>query len=249
MEANPLTGKAALVTGAPRRVGRAVALELARAGLDIAFTYRSSQAEALDLVRELESLGRRALAVRADLEDQNAPETIFNEVSRAFPQLYALVNNASCFAASPLAKLALADFERNMAVNARAPLFLMQRFAPALGSHARPGRIVNFVDIHVLGQPLKGYVAYNVSKAALLEATKTLAMELAPRVTVNAVAPGVIAWAESYGPKAREAYLKRVPLGRAGTPDDAARAVLFLVRDADYTTGQVLRLDGGRLLT
>jgi pteridine reductase len=108
---------------------------------------------------------------------------------------------------------------------------------------------VSFVDIHVLGQPLKGYVAYNVSKAALLEVTMTLAMELAPRVTVNAVAPGVVEWPESYSAKEREAYLKRVPLGRPGTPGDAARAVLFLVRDADYTTGQVLRLDGGRLLT
>jgi pteridine reductase len=249
LDASPLIGKAALVTGAARRVGRAVALELARAGLDIAFTYRSSSQEVLDLVREVEALGRRALAVRADLEDAGAPDAIFDEVSRAFPKLYALVNNASFFEATPLAKLTLQDFERNLAVNARAPLFLMQRFAPLLASHERPGRIVSFVDIHVLGQPLKGYVAYNVSKAALLEATMTLAMELAPRVTVNAVAPGVVEWPESYSAKEKESYLKRVPLGRPGTPGDAARAVLFLVRDADYTTGQVLRLDGGRLLT
>jgi pteridine reductase len=105
------------------------------------------------------------------------------------------------------------------------------------------------VDIHVMGQTLRSFVAYNASKAALLEITMSCAMELAPAITVNAIAPGVVAWADSYNDEQREQYLRRVPLGRAGTPEDAATAVLFLVRDAHYCTGQIIKLDGGRAMT
>ena len=109
--------------------------------------------------------------------------------------------------------------------------------------------MVNFIDIHVMGQPLAGYAAYNASKAALKEITMTCAVELAPKVTVNAIAPGVVAWPDSFAPEQRHKYMKRVPLGRAGTPADAAAAMLYLIRDADYCTGQIIKLDGGRLLT
>jgi len=108
---------------------------------------------------------------------------------------------------------------------------------------------VNFIDIHVMGEPLRHYAVYNCSKAALMEITATCAIELAPRITVNAIAPGVVAWAESYDEAMRRDYMTRVPLARPGTPEDAAAAVLFLVRDASYCTGQVIRLDGGRFLT
>ncbi len=110
------------------------------------------------------------------------------------------------------------------------------------------GRIVNFIDIHVLGEPMAGYGAYNASKAALLELTRTAAVELGPAVTVNAIAPGVVAWASDLSQEYREQYLERTPLGRAGTPDDAAEAVRWLVCDAHYCTGQVIRVDGGRWL-
>jgi len=245
----------ALVTGGAKRVGRAIALKLAGAGMDVAFTYLSSADEARAVAREIESLGRRALAIRVDLAKPQAARDVHAAIQKKFDRLDALVNNASIFSPARLKDVTPAEFERQMAINARAPLMLIQQFAPMLAAHADPrkpetlGRIVNFIDIHVMGQPLKGFVAYNASKAALMEVTMTLAMELAPKITVNALAPGVVAWAESYTPKQREMYLRRVPLARAGTPADAAAAALFLVRDADYCTGQIIRLDGGRLLT
>lgn len=247
----PTSGSVALVTGGARRVGRAVALRLADAGMDVAITFRSAAAEAADVVDRIEKLGRRALSIHVDLAATDAAETVHRGFLERFDRLDALINNASVFEPSPMGGITVDAFDRAMAVNARAPLLLMQRFAPLLAAHhpQRTGRVVNFIDIHVMGQPLKGYMAYNASKAALSEATMTAAMELAPKVAVNAIAPGVIEWAESYTKQQRELYMRRVPLGRPGTPHDAAEAVLFLVRDAAYCTGQIIRLDGGRLLT
>ena len=248
--------KVALVTGGAKRVGGATALRLAGAGMDVAITYNTSAEEAMEVVRAIEKNGRRAIAIKADFsKPERAAEVVYKAVVKTFGRLDALVNNASIFSPSPIAKFEVKEFTLNMAVNALGPLLLIQKFAPMLAAHARVeepaslGRIVNFIDIHVMGQPLKGFVAYNASKAALQEVTRTMALELAPLITVNAIAPGVVAWAESYTPAAREAYLRRVPLARPGTPEDAADAVLFLVRDAHYCTGQTIRLDGGRLWT
>lgn len=248
-------GRVALVTGGAIRVGRAVAVRLAQAGLDVAITYRSSQAQAASAAEEIRALGRRCHLIHADFEDAAAVEHVHEQVSAACGRLDVLVNNASVFDATPLGTLTHEAFDRQMKVNALAPLMLMQKFAPMLaarhraGDAASTGRIVNFIDIHVMGQHLKGYMAYNVSKAALMEATMTAALELAPAVTVNAIAPGVVAWAESYTPEARQAYMRRVPLARPGTPEDAAAAVKFLACDAHYCTGQIIRLDGGRFIT
>jgi pteridine reductase len=246
-----LNGRVAIVTGGARRVGRAVALRLARAGMDVAVACWSSGAEAADVVGRIESMGRRAVSIRVDLAAADAAEQMHRDFVEHFERLDALVNNASAFEPSPLGGITADAFDRAMAVNARAPLLLIQKFAPLLaGQYPQSvGRVVNFIDIHVMGQPLKGHMAYNVSKAALSEATMTAAMELAPGITVNAIAPGVVEWAESYTPQERELYMRRVPLGRPGTVEDAAEAVLFLVRDAGYCTGQIIRLDGGRLLT
>ncbi len=261
---SPLTGKVALITGGARRVGRAIALRLAQEGMDIAFTYRQSTREARSLAATVESLGRRALSIKVDLAEPDCDRTVFDDFSRRYSRCDLLVNNASCFDRTPVGSITLAAFEHNMAVNARAPMMLMQRFAPLLAAHAKvdskrqaavrgrtqnPGRIINFIDIHIMGQPLLGYMAYNMSKAALMEATMTAALEFAPKITVNAIAPGVVAWAEDYTPAQRTRYMRRVPLARAGTPMDVADAVLFLARDADYCTGQIIRLDGGRLYT
>lgn len=246
-----LAGTVALVTGGARRVGRVVALRLAAAGMDVAITFRRSGAQAQDVVGEIRNLGRRAAAMEVDLARPDAAQTVRDRFGEHFDRLDALVNNASGFEPSPAGGVSVEAFDHNMAVNARAPLMLIQAFAPMLAAHHpdRVGRVVNFIDIHVLGQPLKGYVAYNASKAALKEVTMTAAMELAPKVTVNAIAPGVVCWAPSYTAEQRALYMKRVPLQRPGTPEDAAQAVLYLVRDAAYCTGQILKLDGGRLLT
>jgi pteridine reductase len=242
----------ALVTGGARRVGRAVALALAEEGMDVAITYRSSVREAREVAARIEGLGRRCLLIRVDLARPGAADHVRDALARRFDRLYALVNNAAVFAPTPLADLTAAQLHRQFAVNAWAPLLLASRLAPLLraaGRRGDPARVVNFVDAHVLGQPMRRHLAYGASKAALVQITRMLAAELAPAVTVNALAPGVIAWAEGWSARRRREYLRRVPLGRAGTPADAAAAVLFLVRDASYCTGQVLALDGGRLLT
>lgn len=260
----PLHDKVALITGGAKRVGRAIALTFAQQGMHVAFTYQQSGSEAKTLIKQIEKLGRRALAIQVDLAMPDCDETVFDAFTKSFNRCDALINNASVFDRTPIGDISLQAFEHNMAVNARAPMLLMQRFAPLLADHAKvdekreasvrgrtknAGRIVNFIDIHVMGQPLRGYMAYNMSKAALMEATMTAALELAPKITVNAIAPGVVAWAESYTEEQRKKYMQRVPLARPGTPEDAAAAVLYLVRDAEYCTGQIIRLDGGRLYT
>ena len=261
---NALAGQVALVTGGAKRVGKAIALTLAQQGMDIAFTYNTSEAKAAETLAEIEQLGRQALAIQIDFELPNATEAVHNAFTKRFDRCDALINNASSFEQTPLLELTQDSFDKQMAINARSPVMLMQAFAPMLkanaildetnepayrGSTKHLGRIVNFVDIHVMGQPLRGFMAYNMAKAALMEATMTAALELAPFVTVNGIAPGVVSWADSYTEPQRERYMQRVPLGRPGTPDDAAAAVLYLVRDADYCTGQIIRLDGGRLWT
>ena len=254
-EYNHLAGKVAIVTGGAKRVGREIALQLAGAGMDIVLHYHHSEDEARATASEIEKLGKRVLLVQCDLARSDAADQFYDAVTGDFDRVDALINNASCFAAKPIGQITHDDVQKNMAVNAVAPLMLIQKFAPLLGAHfdaddpTTTGRIVNFIDIHVMGQPLKGYLPYNVSKAALQEITHTAAMELAPHVTVNACAPGVVAWADEYTDQMKREYMTRVPLSRPGTPRDAAGAVLYLVRDAHYCTGQTIRLDGGRGLT
>lgn len=253
-EMNQAGQPVALVTGGARRVGRAVAVALAGAGYDVAVTYLTSRAEADSLVGQVRAMGQKAVAIQADQADPASPGAIVEAVRNEFGRLDALINNASIFGRSS-EDIDQAELDRYFAVNARGPLLLTQACAPLLAANKPAegstvtGHVVNMLDVHVMHQPAKGYLAYNASKAALLEITRSLALELAPRITVNGIAPGVVEWAESYTPEQREQYLRRVPLGRAGTPHDVARAVLFFVRDADYCTGEILRLDGGRSLT
>jgi len=242
-----LRGKVALVTGGARRVGRAVSLALAEAGCDLLITYRRSREQAESLVGEMEAMGRRAASMQVDLERDEAPAAINEAVRSRFGRLDVLVHNASIFEASAWGALSGACWRRHMRVNAEAPVMITQALTDLLVAD-EGGRVIHFVDIHVMGRPRRGYAAYNASKAALLEMTRSLAVELAPGITVNAIAPGVVAWAEGMSDAEREAYLARVPLGRAGGPEDAAKAAVYLARDADYVTGQVIRLDGGRWL-
>jgi len=241
----------ALVTGGAKRVGRAIALTLAQAGYDIAVTCHRSRAAANRTAADIRHHGAAALVINADLSHDEAVDQVYAAFTKRFSRLDALINNASIFEPTPLATLTIEAFDQHMVINARTPLRLIQRFAKLLGARGfqSPGRVVNFVDAHVLGQPMRDHVAYNASKAALLEITRSLARDLAPRITVNAIAPGVIAWASSFSDAQKKQYLKRVPLSRPGTPEDAAAAVLFLLRDANYITGEILRLDGGRSLT
>lgn len=247
----------ALVTGGARRIGRAVALALAHAGYDLAITYHTSRAQADDTVRAVTALGRRALAVHADFARPAAVTAVRRAILRRYGRLDALILNAAIFQPSPAdaphTQLA-ASFDRHMAVNARAPMLLTLALRDLLAAsrcelQGPGGRVVAFIDAHVLAQPMQRFCAYNASKAALAQLCRSLALELAPDITLNMIAPGALAWAEGLSHAFRKRYLARVPLGRIGRPDDAAKAVLYLLRDAPYCTGQIIALDGGRLLT
>jgi pteridine reductase len=228
-------------------VGRAIVERLADAGFDVAFTYLTSQAEAIKLKKRVALRGRRIVAIRADLrEPERAVQQLRDEFARAFKRLDVLVNSASIYRAATLRQTTPRIVRELMAVHIEAPLLLCQVFEPML-RRAR-GRVINMCDF--LGQrPWPKYLPYSASKAALANLTLGLARELAPEVNVNGIAPGVVAWPKAFPRSRRATYLKRVPLGREGTPEDVAELVHFLATDASYITGQIIRLDGGRSIT
>lgn len=237
----------ALITGGARRVGRAVALHLAHHGYDIAITYATSDAEAGIYADEMKTLGRRCLTVRADLTDlPAATDQIAAEVGSTFGRLDVLVHNASLYEPSGLNQIDLAQMRRFWSVHLEAPLLLTRALAPLL--RASGGTVVMMTDA-ATGRPTPAMMAYFASKAGLENLTKSLARELGPEVTVNAVAPGVVEWAQATPQDVRDAYLRRLPLGRIGSPQDVARLVHFLATGGGYLTGQTFRLDGGRSLT
>ena len=238
-----VAGKVALVTGAARRVGRAITVELARAGCDLAIHYRTSDAQARHLASEAEGLGRRVALVDGDLADTRNAQRIVDRAAERLGRLDILVNNASVFARTPLAEADAAAWDATFRVNVIAPALLARAAVPHMQA-AGAGRIVNLVDI-MADRPVKAYGPYCASKAALANLTRTLALELAPTITVNAVAPGIAIFPDSYDADLRERLVSRVPLQREGTPEEIAAAVRFLVVDGDYITGQVLHVDGG----
>lgn len=237
----------ALVTGAARRIGAAIARRLHAAGYDLALHCRRSQEELAQLAGELErARPGSVLTLRADLaEFDRLPELVAHTLGR-FGRLDALVNNASAFYPTPLGTTTPAQWDELFASNARAPFFLAQAAAPHL--RAARGAIVNLTDLYA-DRPLRQHTVYCMAKAALAMLTRSLAVELAPEVRVNAVAPGAILWPEDEGnTEAQKAMLARTPLGRTGTPEEVAEAVRWLLQDAHYSTGQTLLLDGGRTL-
>ena len=240
-----LAGKAALITGGARRVGAAIARRLHAAGASVLLHYRDSQAEAAKLAGELNALrAKSAATVKAELLAPIAPRALVTAVRQEFGRLDILVNNASSFFAVEIGAIESSHWEELIGSNLRAPLFICQEALPELAANA--GSIVNIIDIHA-DRPLKGYAVYTIAKAGLAALTRSLALELAPRVRVNGVAPGAIAWPDdgqfSEGERAR--ILATTPLGRTGSPEDIAQAVHFLAC-APYVTGQILAVDGGR---
>jgi pteridine reductase len=243
----------AVVTGAARRVGRAIALELARRGCDIVVHFGTSAREAESCAREVESLGSKAMTLQADLADTSAVERLAAS-ALALPRVDILVHNASRYVPSPLGSLNAEDALLDYRINALAPLLLSARLASKLGASplAGGGAIVCMTDMHALGRPRSNHAAYSMTKAALTHMVECLARDLAPHVRVNGVAPGVVDWPAA-GPETDPAmqarYLARTPLARPGTPEDAAKAVAWLALEATYATGQIVRVDGGRWLT
>jgi pteridine reductase len=240
-----LSGKAALITGGARRVGAAIARRLHAAGANVLLHYRDSEADAAKLEAELNALRAKSAArVKAELLAPIAPRALIAAARDAFGRLDLLVNNASSFFPVEVGAIEASHWEELVGSNLRAPLFICQEAAPELAKNA--GAIVNIVDIHA-ERPLKGYAVYSIAKAGLAALTRSLALELAPRVRVNGVAPGAIAWPDDgqFPQAERERILATTPLARLGSPEDIAQAVHFLAC-APYVTGQVVAVDGGR---
>lgn len=243
----------ALITGGVKRVGLATARAMARAGCDLVITYRARPEEAESVATSLRDFGAQVRLMSLDLADLEAVEAIGSSLARDLPRLDILVHNASIYAPTPLAAMSPETILEYYRVNAAAPLLLSKHLAPLISRSqlAGGGAIVAMCDMHVLGRPRKEMSAYAMSKAALVEMVRTLARELAPKVRVNGVAPGVVAFPEEgyeSDPVMQQAYLSRVPLQRSGTPEDAAEVVRWLALDARYTTGEIIRVDGGRWL-
>ncbi|MEK6703359.1 MAG: SDR family oxidoreductase [Planctomycetota bacterium] len=242
-----------LVTGGARRVGAAIARAFARDGCDIVLHYNTSQVEANQLATSLTEMGAKVTLWKADLSEPARVEVAARELAAKLAELSVLILNASSYDRTPLDTVTATQAMSAYAVNAVSPLMLCKTFAGLLSASPVPGggSIVAMGDMHATGRPRKGLAAYSMSKAALIEMVQTLARELAPKVRVNAVAPGVIDWPETGSESEAEmqrAYLSRVPLGRAGTPEDAAGVVRWLALEATYVTGEVIRVDGGRWL-
>ena len=238
-----LTDRVALVTGAGRRVGRAIALRLAHAGCRVAVHYHSSAADAAATVAACRAAGPDAEAFEAELGDPAAAANLVPQVLGRFGRLDMLVNNASIFEPMTLEQFSLADWERTLRINLTAPAVLVHAARDALRSVR--GRVINLCDAST-SRAWPELLAYTVSKGALETLTRVLARALAPEVNVVGIAPGVAAWPDSYDQATRARLTSKIPLQRPGTPEDIAAAIHFVLAEGDYITGVVLPIDGGR---
>jgi 3-oxoacyl-[acyl-carrier protein] reductase/pteridine reductase len=236
-----LSGKSALVTGGARRIGRAIALALAQAGADVAITWRTSRVEAEQTAREIELLGRRALAVECDVRSEASVRSAIASVIASFGRLDLVVNNAAVFDTAPVESISLAQWDAVFETNARGPFLVAREALPHLrAAHGRTVNIGSLGGIHAWA----GHAHYCASKAALHMLTLAMAKAFAPEVSVNCVAPG---WIELDGEPAKDAarFAAKTPMRRNGTAEDVAEAVLFLATGPHFVTGQILAVDGG----
>ena len=240
-----LRGKVALVTGAGRRIGRAIALSFAAHGVTVAVHYRTSHAEADAVVAEIARERGTAKAFHANLEHVAEIEQMIAAVLDAFGRIDILVSSASIFAPTPLEKITERDWDANLDINLKAPFFL-SKLAGAAMRRQGAGKIVNLGDWAGV-RPYKDYLPYAVSKSGLIGLTKSLAKELAPEVQVNCIALGMVMPPEDYDDAEVARLIKRTLTQKMGSPEDVARAVIFFC-ETDYATGAILNLEGGRLL-
>lgn len=240
-----LRGRVALITGAGKRLGSAIARALHGEGCHIVIHYHRSQAAAQALARELSDVrAGSTLLIEGDLLDTARLPQLVDAALGHFGRLDVLVNNASTFYPTPLGSISEPQWDDLVGTNLKAPLFLAQAAAPAL--RKTQGLVLNMVDIHAQ-RPLPSHPVYSVAKAGLLMLTKSLARELGPEVRVNGIAPGPVLWPESEMSQAlQDEIISKTVLRRKGSPEDIARAALFFAKDAPYVTGQILAVDGGR---
>ena len=236
-------GRSVLVTGAAVRVGRAIARAFAEAGADVVVHYRASAKEAEETATEVRALGVRAALVQGDQSRDGEPQRIVAQAVHAHGRLDALVCNAAHFEEVPAAELTRRQFDAMLATNLSGPFELARAAYPHLKE--TQGCIVNLLDLCGTTQVWERTAHYAASKAGLAALTRLLALEWAPDVRVNGVAPGAVLLPDSLGAARRERILSRIPMGRLGTPEEVARTVLFLASEP-FVTGQILSVDGGR---
>ena len=241
-----LKGKVVLITGAAKRVGKAVALHLARSGANIAITYRSSEKEANQAISQIKKFGVRAAAFYADTSSQSNVESVMQNTLRQFKHLDVLINNAANFLRVPFAELTEEDFNDSIDTNLKGP-YLFSIAAGKVMLKQKSGKIINIAD-WAGERPYKNYLPYCVSKGGVITLTKALAKSLAPYVQVNAISPGPILLPDEFSAAERRKIIEETPLKRIGSPQDIAEAIRFLIEGSDFITGAVLPVDGGRLI-
>jgi pteridine reductase len=247
MQRNSLESKVAMITGAARRIGAAIAETMHREGMNVVLHYNASEDEAVELCSKLNLVRpNSAVTIQGDLLAPEIDKSLVTKAYNTWGRLDLLVNNASRFYRTHFGKVTEYAWDDLMISNLRAPFFLSQAAAPYLAENK--GRIINIADTHAW-HPMRNYSVYCISKAGLLMLTRSLAKELAPNVIVNAIAPGSVVWPEgenSLSHEEKEMIVSKTPLARSGSAEDIARVALFLTRDAEYMTGEILAVDGGR---
>jgi NAD(P)-dependent dehydrogenase (short-subunit alcohol dehydrogenase family) len=236
-----------LITGASIRLGRAMALRLARGGASLAVHYNSSKGPAEETLGELRALGAEAHLFQADLTESGAPQRLFDEVVAQFGHVDVVINNASVYYPVPLEEVTEEQFDHLMTANAKSPFFLARAFAVWCRENNQRGHLINMLDAS-LRKPSEKYLAYSMGKAALLNLTEGMALSCAPTMRVNGIAPGPVLPPDDYSPEQLEKSQNRTPLKEWGSPEDIAAAANYLVFEASYLTGEVIHVDGGRHL-
>jgi NAD(P)-dependent dehydrogenase (short-subunit alcohol dehydrogenase family) len=241
-----LQDKVVWVTGSAVRLGRAMALDLARRGANIVVHYNTSEADARKTAAEIEALGRRALLVQADLAQVAQVKRVVGEIEQGFGRLDVLVNSASNFIRVPWQEINETVYDLSLDVNLKGPTFCALEAAKLIRATGG-GKIINFADWAGF-RPYKNYLPYLLAKGAMITLTRALALELAPEIAVNAVAPGPVLPPPDASEAMKATMIRQVPLQRMGSPDDIVATVAFLIEGSDFITGQVICVDGGRLI-
>ena len=242
MISQPLNGKSALVTGGARRIGQAIALELAAAGADVTITYRNSRADAEETLQLIHQLGRQAIALECDVRSEQSVRSAVANSINFHSRLDVLVNNAAVFESAPLDQLTLEQWDAVFETNTRGPFLVAREALPHL--RASRGRIINLGSLGGL-RPWAGHAHYCASKAALHMLTQAMAKAFAPEVTANCVAPGWIDLGEDDAQAAADRFAEKTPMRRNGTAKDVAQGVAFFASTSDFITGQIMAIDGG----
>lgn len=241
-----MRNKTALITGAAKRIGAAIAEQLHTSGMNVIIHYNSSGKEAHELVRKLNGIRRdSAIMIQANLEHKEYYPALIEAALEFKDGIDVLVNNASAYYPTAMGSIDDKQWNELINTNLKAPLFLSQLAAQSLRKNK--GCIINITDIHA-ERPLRNHSVYSVSKAGLIMLTQSLAKELAPAIRVNAISPGAIMWPDDLDDEKKNEILNEIMMKRVGNVEDITKAVMFLIKDADYITGQVLNIDGGRTL-